>query len=85
MNNIIDRIQGAYFDRYGEDGHALAYLQANQNVPPLAYPIISKLKELPEFKVIIPRELPNELQWRTTFNWYTSAYALPRSEFSSGR
>mmetsp|Transcript_27218 Transcript_27218/g.30312 ORF Transcript_27218/g.30312 Transcript_27218/m.30312 type:complete len:275 (-) Transcript_27218:46-870(-) len=64
-------LQGAYFTRYGEDAHELAYFKGADNVPGFAWNLLSsKIIELPEVQAVSPRK--DSLVWNTTLNYYGS-------------
>lgn len=60
------KINGQFFERYGDDGHQLTYFIGNQNLPKfIKDDLIPRIKALPEVSA-----MGGKLNWNFTFNTY---------------
>jgi hypothetical protein len=58
-----------YFPRYGEDGHALAYLRGNANLPDfIGGPLLASIRRTMEEAGLLQPD--QELTWKLTVNFY---------------
>ena len=74
-------IHGQHFEKYGDEGHQLSYFMGNSNIPQFVSNILIK-NVLQTHPLNIPIALvgpPESLQWRFTFNIYSSIQSPPPS------
>eukprot|EP01122_Echinamoeba_exundans_P006278 TRINITY_DN1730_c0_g1_i1.p1 TRINITY_DN1730_c0_g1~~TRINITY_DN1730_c0_g1_i1.p1 ORF type:complete len:198 (-),score=5.56 TRINITY_DN1730_c0_g1_i1:43-636(-) len=65
------RCKGAWFTKYGDEGHELGYFQKNNNIPQFGWRIIRRLLDsFPEIGKVKPSSNDGQLQWRMTLNFY---------------